>query len=114
MVNSRSKGKRGELLWRDFLRVHLNCPDAKRGQQHAGGTDSPDVVGGIPGTHPEVKNTEKFSLHPAMQQAIQDAGDLIPYVAHKRNHKPWVIVVQASDLEAFCRSVVEHLDKDTM
>lgn len=110
MPNSRAKGCRGEREWRDFLREHLNCPDARRGQQYAGGPDSPDVVGGIPGTHPEVKRTEKLSLYPAMEQAISDADGTIPYVAHKRNRQDWLVIVRADDLEAFCRAVVANLE----
>ena len=42
MINSRAKGARGERMWRDQLRAEGYT--AKRGQQHAGGQDSPDVV----------------------------------------------------------------------
>ena len=95
---SRDKGKRGEREWAGFLRDHLNCPDACRGVQHAGGPDSPDVRGGIPGTHAEVKRCERLSLYPAMQQAIDDAGEAVPYVAHRRNGQEWLVLVRAEDL----------------
>jgi hypothetical protein len=109
MTNSRSKGKRGELEWRDFLRENLDCPEARRGQQFSGSPDSPDVVGGIPGTHPEVKRVEKLNLQNAMDQAIADCGEDVPYVAHRRNRTPWLITVRADDLEAFCRAVLHNL-----
>jgi Holliday junction resolvase len=94
-INSRSKGKRGELQWRDFLREH--GISARRGAQFQGGTESPDVVSpDMPGWHVEVKNVECFNLYKALEQALEDsAGQKIPYVAHKRNHKPWVVVIQA-------------------
>lgn len=112
MVNSRAKGCRGELEWSAFLREHLSCPDARRGQQFSGSPESPDVVGGVPGTHCEAKRTERLNLQTAMEQAVRDCGDDIPYVASRRSRKPWLVTVQATDLEAFCRAVVEHLDGD--
>lgn len=97
MVNSRAKGKRGELLWRDILR-EAGWSDARRGQQFAGGTESPDVVGGPAGFHCEVKLRENHAPWDAMAQAEHDAGDgEIPYVAMKRNHKPWLVVLRAED-----------------
>jgi hypothetical protein len=41
-MNSRNKGKRGELEAAHML-THEGFP-ARRGQQFSGGTDSPDVV----------------------------------------------------------------------
>tara|TARA_R110002020_G_scaffold128335_8_gene287639 strand:- start:11284 stop:11625 length:342 start_codon:yes stop_codon:yes gene_type:complete len=98
-MNSRDKGKRGERDWAAFLREHFDCKDARRGVQYSGGTDSPDVVNGIPGTHAEVKRTERLQLHKAMAQAIADAGSgAVPYVASKRNRDDWLITLRAADL----------------
>ena len=112
-MNSRAKGARGEREWAEFLRDRLNCPDARRGCQFAGrsvsGDDTPDVVGGIPLTHPEVKRTERLSLYQAMGQAVNDCGDAIPYVAHKKNREDWVVVVRAIDLLEFCQAVCKHM-----
>lgn len=55
------------------------------------------MVGGIPGTHCEVKRTEKINIYKAMEQAIGDAGDKIPYVAHRRNRGEWLIILRADD-----------------
>lgn len=87
MTNQRQKGIRGELEWRDELRAHGY--DAERGQQRAGGGDSPDVAGGIPGTHVEVKRTEAFRLYDAVNQARRDSAGTgkIPYVAHRCNSR---------------------------
>ena len=41
----RDRGKRGELMLRDVLRA-AGWVNAERGQQRAGGADSPDVRGG--------------------------------------------------------------------
>ena len=49
-MNSKRKGKAGELEAAAELRRVLGV-EARRGVQHAGGPDSPDVVGlpGVPG-----------------------------------------------------------------
>lgn len=98
MTNSRSKGKRGELEWRDRLRERGHT--ARRGQQFQGGTDSPDVVSSLDHVvHWEVKRTEALLLYPAMRQAIADAkAHQVPVVVHRRNGEEWVAVLRASDL----------------
>lgn len=111
MVNSRAKGARGEREWRDQLRA-LGCSDARRGQQFAGGADSPDVVGGWAGTHCEVKRVENLNLELAMQQAERDAGASIPYVAHRKDGKEWMVTVRAARLIEFCEAVLSQPRKD--
>lgn len=95
-MNSRRKGKRGELEWAAALR-DLGFVKARRGQQF-NGLGGEDVVDGIPGTHCEVKRTEALRLHEAMAQAVRDAGSAVPYVAHRRNRSEWLVVVRARDL----------------
>lgn len=95
-MNSRSKGCRGELEWRDVLRAHGY--EAERGQQHAGGTDSPDVRHSVPGVHFEVKRTERLELWPAIRQARRDAGNKLPVVVHRPNRERWVAILDAEDL----------------
>lgn len=104
MINSRRKGKRGELDAAKRLR-ELGFVDARRGQQFHGGPDSPDVVGAIPGVHLEVKYTEWMSLWQALGQAVLDAGDNVPAVMHRKNGTDWVFVVPASCLHRFCSAV---------
>lgn len=95
-INSRSKGARGERLWRDQLRDAGFC--AERGQQRSGSPDSPDVkCPSMPDVHFEVKHVEKLSIYDAIEQAERDAVDLVPVVAHKRNRKPWLVTMLADD-----------------
>lgn len=84
-MNSRDKGKRGELEFRDELR--RRGYEAERGQQRAGGTDSQDVRHNVPGVHFEVKRVERFNLYDAVNQARRDAGagGNMPVVAHRCN-----------------------------
>ena len=93
-INSRAKGKRFELAWRDRLKEYGF--EARRGAQFSGSNESPDVVANHPGWHAEVKAVEKLNIETAMLQAIRDAGEnLLPYVAHKRNKTPWRVTVDS-------------------
>jgi len=110
-INSRQKGAQGEREWAKWLRVNLNVKDARRGCQHAGGVDSPDVIG-LPGTHAEVKRAQKLNLSAAMSQSIRDAQFNLPYVAHRKNGEPWMITIRASDVVLFYRVLKLHLEDD--
>lgn len=94
-INSRAKGSYGEREFRDFLRSY--GIQARRGQQFSGSGESPDVVHDLDGWHAEVKRTECLSLYTAMDQATRDASskNLIPFVAHRRNKKPWLVILPA-------------------
>ena len=93
-MNSKAKGGRGEREWAQLCRDH-GFKDAKRGQQFAGGVDSPDVTG-LPGIHQEVKRVENLNIHKAMAQSIRDSeGKAIPIVAHRRNRDEWLVTMRA-------------------
>ena len=96
--SQRAKGARGE---REFAALCRSLGmDTRRGCQHSGGPDSPDVVG-IPGIHAEVKRCETLSLYPAHAQAERDADlEDIPVVFHRRNGRQWLAVL---DAETFLR-----------
>ena len=96
MTNSRRKGKVGELEWRDMLRSH-GWTDARRGQQYSGTETSADVVDGPEGWHCEVKRVQALNIEQAMAQAAADAGNQRPYVAHRKNGKPWLVTLRADD-----------------
>lgn len=104
-MNSRDKGKRGEREWAAELSDLLGI-DARRGQQHRGGADSPDVTG-LDGVHWEVKRTEALRLHEAMAQAVRDSGgESVPAVAHRRNRDGWLVTLRAEELVEFCGRVL--------
>lgn len=96
-MNSKQKGKRGELEFAHFL-TERGFP-ARRGQQFKGGNDSPDVVCDDLSTFSfEVKRTERFRLYAALEQAEADAGvNQIPVVAHRMSRKKWVVIMDAED-----------------
>jgi Holliday junction resolvase len=107
-MNACQKGKRGEREFAAVLRDSFGL-DARRGVQYQGSIDSPDVVGGWQGTHPEVKRVENLDINDAVQQAVRDAGVQIPYVAHRKNNCPWLITLRVQDLAAFVQRVKETL-----
>lgn len=101
---SRDKGKRGEREVAQIARMY--GIGARRGQQYAGGGDSPDVILDVPGWHPEVKRTERFHLYDALTQAKEDRNPgNWPVVFHRSNNKPWVAIVE---IEVFFRLISEH------
>ena len=104
-VNSRAKGARAE---RELARAltGLGLGEARRGQQFAGGLDSPDVL--CPrlselGYHVEVKFYQNCQMFRAATvatwdaQATRDAGELTPVIAHRWNRQTtwWVRVLPA-------------------
>lgn len=95
VANSRRKGKDGELELSRVLRNHGY--DCRRGQQHKGGGDSPDVVG-LDGIHIECKRVERLNIEEALAQARRDSerSGNVPVVMHRRNYEPWKVTM---DLE---------------
>ena len=93
-INSKRKGKRGELEWARFCRDQGY--DVRRGQQYSG-IGGADCVG-LPGIHQEVKRVNRLNLYDALGQAKRDAPEgQIPIVAHRRDHCPWVVIMDARD-----------------
>lgn len=101
---SRNKGASGERELAHELSRLLGV-EARRGCQYRGGPGSPDVVADIPEVHIECKRTERLRLYEALEQAIADAGEKVPIVAHRQNHKPWVAIVRLDDLPRLATQV---------
>ena len=95
MINSKEKGRVGESQWVHFLREH--GIEARRGRQYSGSPNSPDVVTSLEGIHFEVKRTELINPYKALKQAIDDAGEKIPVVAHRRSREEWIMFMRADD-----------------
>ena len=95
-MNSRNKGKGGELEWARFLNDRIPAAQARRGQQFSGGPDSPDVVSTLP-FHFEVKRTERLHIEKAIEQAERDCDGDMPVVAYRRNRGQWLVVMRAVD-----------------
>ena len=94
-MNSRNKGKRGELELAGKLREYgFGC---RRGQQFCGINGDADVVGLI-GIHIECKRNERLNIYDAIDQARRDAKDIdLPAVFHRKNYSDWLVTMRLSD-----------------
>lgn len=94
-MNSRDKGKRGELELSHKLQDYGYS--TRRGQQFCGLEGDADVVG-LPGIHIECKRVEKLNLYDAMSQAKRDAKDNEkPTVFHRKNNCEWLVTMRLDD-----------------
>lgn len=95
-MNSRTKGKRGELEWASYCRQRgYEC---RRTAQFCGKSGEAADVIGLPGIHQEVKRVEHLDLYGAMDQAKRDKKDgLLPIVAHRKNNCRWLVTMEAED-----------------
>ena len=109
-VNSRRKGKEGELELARILRTYGF--DTRRGQQFKGGGDSPDVMG-LPGVHIECKRVQSLNIEKAMVQSRTDAEgtDDVPVVMHRKDREKWKVTM---DLDEFMKMYIAATDADVL
>ena len=120
-INSKKKGKAGELEACAILRKHGF--QAARSQQYRGSVDSADLD--VPrferlGLHPEVKRCEQVRMKQWFDKSREDVegSSLNPVVIHKRNREPWYVTMEfGAFLEliapmSFTRSRVPKHDPD--
>lgn len=89
-MNSRSKGKAGELELAHLLREYGY--DARRGHY-----PEADVLG-IPGVHIECKRRERLQILEWMEQSKKDAAPgEIPVVMHRVNRGEWLVTMRLED-----------------
>lgn len=90
-MNSRNKGKRGELeLSKKLKEYGYRC---RRGQQYCGANGDADVLG-LPGVHIECKRVEKLNIYDAMAQAKSNAKEgEKPVVMHRKNACDWLVTM---------------------
>lgn len=93
MVNSRQKGKRGELEWAAWLRDR--GVEARRGQQYRGGGDAPDIISDDTIFWEVKRGYGSFNIYRATDQAVRDNDGRIPAVAHRRDRGQWWITSPA-------------------
>lgn len=109
-INSRNKGKTGELEWSNYCKKQGF--NTRRSQQYAGINNDADVVG-LPGIHIEVKRVERLNVTEAMKQAVRDkAEDEISIVAHRKNREEWLVTMRAEDWFKLYKAEVSYYGKD--
>ncbi len=62
----------------------------------------------------EIKRTERPAWKEYQRQAIKDAGDLIPVIAHRYNGCPWQVMVPLDRLMEFVATINEAMDRRAM
>ena len=92
-MNSKQKGKRGELEVANILKNYGY--DTRRSAQYCGNTGEAADVVGVSGLHIEVKRIESFRDEASLQQAERDAkkGEL-PIVFYRRSREKWKVALR--------------------
>lgn len=104
-MNSKAKGKRGELEAVHFLNG-LGFK-TRRTAQYCGNTGEAADVEGIEGLHLEVKRCEAVHFKEWTHQAEHDCGDKIPVVMTRQNNEPWRVILRAEDFFKIWRELNE-------
>lgn len=95
-MNSRRKGKRGELEAARALRELFGVA-VTRAAQHSG-KEQADLRG-TPGVHWEVKLYAKIRACRFMDQARAECGDDVPVVLMRENGGTWMVMVPLDELQ---------------
>lgn len=101
-MNSKRKGNAGELELLHLLQ-NSGFEAVRNDQTFVGGKENPDIsmTAGKRRFHLEVKRAERFNAYEAMNQAIIDSnGKAVPVVVHRRNRRPWLVIMRLGDFIA--------------
>lgn len=106
-INSRNKGKRGELeAAAEWNRLVPNA-HARRSQQHSGTESASDLISpGTPHLWLEVKRVERgLNLEAVMEKSQEQCGELAPVVLHRKNDSDWLVTFRLEDIRRFVQQV---------
>lgn len=96
-VNSKQKGKKGELELAKRLN-ELGFATRRTAQYNGKENGSLADLVGIDGVHIECKRVEKLNVIEAYEQAKRDCKqDEVPTVFHRKNGKPWLVTISLED-----------------
>lgn len=99
MINSKKKGKNGELELSHKLQEY-GYNNVRRSQQYAGIYGDADLIN-LDGIYIECKRVEKLNIYNAMSQAIHDSGENakgeLPTVFHRKNRCDWLVTMKLED-----------------
>jgi hypothetical protein len=97
-VNSRRKGKVGELEAAHILKELFGWA-ARRRQQFSGNAGDDDLmVDQTPGLFWEVKRVQRLNVPKTVQVAARQAGRKCPVVMHRVDRGEWLLTIRLSDL----------------
>jgi len=113
MVNSRRKGKRGELeaakLWGELF----GCKEMRRSQQYCGRSDESDDIVGQPGVAIEVKRVARINVQRVVARNVDDAAEeRVPIVLHRADNQPWLVSLQLEDLPQLVETLFQTMHGD--
>ncbi len=117
-INSRQKGKSGELEACTKLRTLFGWV-CRRAQQYSGwakGGGSPDIiVDETPTLFWEVKREENLSITRALLTAVNQAGRKCPVILHRRNRSKvgWMLTIRLEDLPRLSHAYHVAADSST-
>jgi hypothetical protein len=105
-INSRQKGKRGELEaaaeWNRLVPLAMS----RRSQQHSGTESSSDLISpGTPHLWLEVKRVQALNLTAVMEKSREQCGDLCPVVLHRKNDSEWLVTFPLEQIKRFVQQV---------
>ena len=105
-INSRQKGKRGELEaaaeWNRLVPKAM----ARRSQQHSGTESASDLISpGTPHLWLEVKRVQKLNLTEVFEKSREQCGELCPVVLHRKNDCEWLVTFPLEDIRRFVQQV---------
>lgn len=105
-INSRAKGKKGELeAAAEWNRLVPNA-HARRSQQYSGTDSSSDLVSpGTPHLWLEVKRVQSLNLTTVMEKSREQCGELCPVVLHRKNDSEWLVTFPLEDIKRFVQQV---------
>ena len=106
-VNSKKKGKAGELEVAHILQKHGF--DARRTAQFCGNTgDAADVIG-LEGFHIEVKRCETTKIWDWIAQAERDhKAGTVPLVVFRKSREQWKVTLDFEEFLKILKSTVVH------
>lgn len=105
-LNSRRKGKVGELEAAAFLREKFGWT-TRRTQQFAANAnaDSADLrVEQTPNLFWEVKRVERLNVPQTMRTALSQCGRRVPVLMHRPSHSEWLLTIRVEDLPVLCHA----------
>jgi hypothetical protein len=105
-INSRQKGKRGELDLCHSLISVMGWSGTRRAQQFNGNAGHADVtIPQLPRVFPECKLVNRLNLSEAMKTAVAQCRGCIPVIFHRRDREDWMVTVRLSDWRALSEMV---------
>ena len=97
MINSRAKGKRGELELVRILRTH-GWPRAERTSDGRSQEGRCDIRNGPEGVALECKLVERLNVPEALRRLERDAGGDVPVLVHRSSRQPWLATLPLDEL----------------